>query len=212
MKDNKKMIDYIFNWILPIAAVLVILSIAANLIGRNVSQMGENIENVFEGEEGKVNTISESELEKIVKQSDLYLVEYPHNGCVEVKDEKGNTEYYVAYKGSVKAGIDFSKIEYSIDKETNVINIKLPEIMLDDPVVDVGSIDYIFINEKRETESIAQEAYEYAYQDLKCQLQNDEQLKTTAMESAKATEKALIEPWLDLYDGMQYEINVSNGQ
>ena len=208
MKDNKVIICFMKNWIIPACAILIICSLAFFVVLKCISQAGNTVEDVFVGHEGKVTTITESELDNLVKKSDLYLIEYPHNGYVEVKDSKGNVDYYVAYHGSVKAGIDFTKVECTLDEENNVINIKLPELIIDDPTVDVGSMDYIFINKKCESETVAHEAYDYALQDLKNQIQNDELLRETALESAKTTEKALIEPWIDKYGDEKYEINI----
>ena len=206
--NNKMMKEMIKNWFAPIAFMVIVGLVILQLIQQNIGQMDTTINDAIIGKEGEVRTITESELEEVLLQSNLYLIDYPHNGYVDVRDSKGKIKYYVAYKGSVKAGIDASKIEYSIDEASSVINIKLPEITIDEPVVDAGSMDYIFINQKANTEDVAQEAYKYAIADLKSQIANDDQLIEVAKESAKTTEKALMEPWINQYSDKKYEINI----
>ena len=208
MNDNKKIKNFITNWFAPIAFILIVVLVITHMFQKNLAQLDTTVNDVIIGKEGEVRTVTESELKEVLTQSNLYLIDYPHNGYVEVPDSKGNTKYYVAYKGSVKAGIDASEIEYSIDDTNSIISIKLPQVTIDEPIVDAGSMDYIFINQKYNTEDVAQEAYKYAIADLKNQIANDEQLIEVARESAKTTEKALVEPWINQYSDKQYEIKI----
>lgn len=50
-------------------------------------------------------------------------------------------------EATVKAGIDFGHVEISVDDETKIISVKLPEIKITDITVDIESMDYIFIND-----------------------------------------------------------------
>lgn len=62
--------------------------------------------------EGKVTTISEASLEKVIETSQLSTMEYTFNGVTRVtKEFFDTTKYYVAYEGTVRAGIDFSAID-----------------------------------------------------------------------------------------------------
>ena len=59
----------------------------------------------------------------------------------------------MSYDATVKAGIDFDQVEISVDDETKIISVKLPEIKITDITVDIESMDYIFINDNANTET-----------------------------------------------------------
>ncbi len=196
-------------WFLPIAFMIVVALVVVHLINRNLKEIETTVNDTIIGKEGEVRTISESDLKDIVMQSKLYTIDYPYNGYVDVRDDEGEVKYYVAYKGSVKAGIDVNEIEYSIDEENSVIKITLPEVTIEEPVVEAGSMDFIFIDDDENTEDVAQEAYKCSIADIKNHVKNDNKLVEEANKSAEATERALIEPWIDQYDGKNYEIVIS---
>ena len=80
---------------------------------------------------------------------------------------------------------------------------------IEEPVVDSGRMQYIFTKKKYETETVTQEAYKKAIEDLKEKVNADDSIVATATESAKAAEKALIEPWVNQVDSdRQYEVIV----
>lgn len=93
--------------------------------------------------------ITTSTLEKILNVSDLSTFEAIYNGVAKVvsPDDPQKIDYYVSYDATVKAGIDFDQVEISVDDETKIISVKLPEIKITDITVDIESMDYIFIND-----------------------------------------------------------------
>ena len=97
--------------------------------------------------------ITTSTLEKILNVSDLSTFEAIYNGFAKVvsPDDPQKIDYYVSYDATVKAGIDFDQVEISVDDETKIISVKLPEIKITDITVDIESMDYIFINDNDET-------------------------------------------------------------
>ena len=196
-------------WILPIALIVIACFVIIHMIHKNNEEIRSVVNESIIGREGEVKTITESELKDVVKQSKLYKIDYPYNGYVAVKNGKGDVKYYVAYKGNVKAGIDVDKIEYSIDDTNSVISIKLPKVMIEDPGVDAGSMDYIFFDEDENKEDVAQEAYKCSLSDIKKQIANDGKLVEAANKSAESTERALIEPWIDQYAEKNYEVRIS---
>lgn len=167
------------------------------------------VEENFIGEEGKVTTVTESALEEVIRKSQLYTAEYPYNGYATVFDEDGNIKYYVAYEGMVKAGIDVTQITVQIDEDRDMIIVRLPDVYVEDPVVNAGTMEYIFKKQKYNTETVAQEAYRYAEKDLADRVKEDTHIKECALESAKAAERALLEPWVDQRaDGKIYTVRV----
>lgn len=208
--DGKKLKPKQVVQIIGAVVLIVILCVAVVLIKKHFfSGPGNFVEENIIGEEGKVTTVTESTLEAVIKKSQLYTAEYPYNGYVTIYDEDGNIKYYVAYEGTVKAGIDVNRITVKIDEETNTITIQLPEVSVEEPVVNAGTMEFIFKKEKYNTETVAEEAYRYAEEDLTNRVKEDVDIKACAQESAKAAERAMIEPWVNqIEEGKTYTVKV----
>lgn len=195
-----------------IAAVVLMLVICMAVVwikSHFFSGTSDFVEENIIGEEGKVTTVTESTLEAVIKKSQLYTAEYPYNGYVTVYDEDGSIKYYVAYEGTVKAGIDVTRITVKIDEDTDTITVQLPEVLIEDPVVNAGTMEFIFKKNKYNTETVAEEAYRYAEKDLANRVKEDADIKACAQESAKATERAMIEPWVNqIEEGKTYTVRV----
>lgn len=154
-----------------------------------------------------VKTVSKSSLEKILEISDLSTLDYSYNAVVDVKDENGKVKYNLAYEGEVTSGIDFSKIAIDTDDEEKVIHILIPQAEIQEVRVDTGTMDYIFEKKSFETETVTEEAYKKAIEDLEKRASMDSNLLNMANENALDTVKALIEPWLNELDG-EYRMEV----
>lgn len=189
------------------AAVMFTVPFVQNLSAPNLIKKTENI---LVGEMGEVETVTKTSLEETVRISRLYTAEYPYNGYTAVFDEDtGEIKYYVAYEGTVKAGIDVSKIRVSLEEGIGTIIILLPEIEVTSPMVDAGTMEYIFTDEKYNTETVAQEAYKAANDDLSVKAGKDVNIITTAREAAKTAAKALVEPWINQVGGEnEYTVKV----
>jgi len=189
--------------ILILFAIIVIM-IAGYRLGRrksNNQNLQQAVENFVQGEEGKVTTVTQASLEKVVAKGRLYTAEYPYNGIVAVYNEgNGVLKYHVAYEGTVKAGIDVSKIQISLDEDKHLILIQLPELTLEEPLVNAGTLEYIFEDNQYNTETVAQEAYRAAVNDLKTRAAADPNIISMATKTAKMSEKAFIEPWVEQID------------
>lgn len=195
-----------------IAAVILILVLCMAIVWIKkylLSNTSDFVEENIIGEEGKVTTVTESTLEEVIKKSQLYTAAYPYNGYATVYDEDGSIKYYVAYEGTVKAGIDVTLITVKIDEDTNTITVQLPEVSVENPVVNAGTIEFIFKKNKYNTETVAEEAYRYAEEDLANRVREDADIRACAQESAKAAERAMIEPWVNqIEEGKTYTVRV----
>ena len=195
-----------------IAAVVLMLVLCVAIVWIKkylFSGTSDFVEENIIGEEGKVTTVTESTLEEVIKKSQLYTAEYPYNGYVTVYDEDGSIKYYVAYEGTVKAGIDVTRITVKIDEDTDTITVQLPEVLIEDPVVNAGTMEFIFKKNKYNTETVAEEAYRYAEEDLANRVKEDADIRACAQESAKAAERAMIEPWVNqIEEGKTYTVRV----
>lgn len=157
----------------------------------------------------KPEIISKSTLEKIVNVSDLSTFEAVYNGIAKVTDED-NTEkvkYYVSYDAKVKAGVDFEKVDITVDNEKKVITVKLPEIKITDTNVDITSLDYIFENSKANTETVSEEAYKKCIEDVTNESNNENAIYELAEQNAQNIVEALIRPFVEQLDN-EYQLQI----
>ena len=162
----------------------------------------DTVTDLVEGEEGKVELITESILKGAVKDATLYTAVYPYNGVAPVYDKNGEgLKYYVSYKGTIKAGINSSDIRVELDEESSTIRILLPEIEIFEPSIS-GEFSYLFMDEKYNTGDTYNEAFTAATTDLtrRIKMGDLDALKQMATESAKLTERALVEPLVNQVD------------
>ena len=201
----QKRLKYILAGAFLVLVVVIILFVrgCAEKDDRQLSErISETIEDVIVGQEGKVELVTESTLENAVRSATLYTASYPYNGVAQVYGtiEEG-LKYYVAYKAEIKAGIDSSKIRVELDEDDKLIIIRLPEIELTEPSID-GKFKFIFMDDKYNTGDTYNEAFTAATADMNRRLKLDmlNDLKKTATDSAKAVERALVEPWVNQVD------------
>lgn len=174
-------------------AIVIVLIVAGCLIS-------------ITGEEGKLTTISESSLQKIIEINELSTVDYTYNATVsKTKTDSTEIMYHVAYEGTVTAGIDFHEISFDLDEEQKIITITIPEVEIHNISVNMGTMDYIFTKDKYETETISQEAYKLCKADLKKRIEDEELLKKTAKENAVSSVEALFKPWIETVD-KEYQV------
>ena len=173
------------------AIILVILVIVAVVVGPKITSKKDGPE-----------IISKATLERIINISDLSTFEAVYNGVAKVMNEKKpeNIDYYVSYNAKVKAGLDFEKVDLEIDKNRKVITVKLPEIKITDVNVDIASLDYIFVNDKSNTETVSAQAYEQCIEDVTNKSAEEEAIYTLAEQNAHNIIEALISPFVKQLD------------
>ncbi len=187
--------------------ILLFLVIALILIKSVLSQSSfsdrilNSAGNLIEGKEGKVTTISKASLDKVFEINELSTADYIYNAIATAYGEDGKSvKYYVAYEGTVKAGIDFSKLVIAVDEKEKGITITIPEIVFQEETVDPGTLKYIFKDKKSETENVHQEAFQLCEKDLKERIGGEESLLELAEKNAIAIVKALVVPWVEQVD------------
>lgn len=191
-----------FKWVL----VLVLILVAAAGIYRIVSvdwtkKMADRansfVNDVIIGTEGKVTTITKTSLQEIFEISELSTASYTYNAIATLyAEDETAVKYHVAYNGTVAAGIDFSKIDIKIDESTKKITVELPACEILETTVDFGSMEYIFIDKKSESETVSQEAYHACKADLEMRAAKDGRLITMAEKNAASAVEALVSPWM----------------
>lgn len=163
--------------------------------------------NIFQNNAESKSPIAEVSLEKILEIAELSTVDYTYNATTAKysKDNPEEVEYYVAYEGTVTAGIDFKEIKSERNEDEKTITLTLPEIEIQSICVDMGTMEYIFVKNEFETETISQEAYKLCKNDLKNRIKKEELLYTTAKENAISSVEALFKPWVETVDN-EYKV------
>lgn len=135
-------------------------------------------------------------LEKIVKTSDLSTAVFQYQGIVEIPNQKNlkKIDYYICYTASVYAGIDFSEATFSENKETKTITATLPEVKIQDTVVDPDSLDFMFQNKKADNISVLDAAFTACETDIRQECTSESALLSIAQMNAENTVRALTEP------------------
>ena len=156
------------------------------------------IDKVFFSEKGKIIIEAKSSQEKVVDTNELRTVTYTYNGiatkCKKECKSKKDHLYYVSYKGTVTAGIDFSNLDYKVEEKKLIITV--PEPVISGNNVEVGKFEYIFVDEKYNVPSELNKAFELCKKDLENRSEKDELILKTAKDNAIFVIKQFYEPWL----------------
>ena len=159
--------------------------------------------------ESEPSIITTSTLEKILNVSDLSTFEAIYNGVAKVTnpDDPQEIDYYVSYNATVKAGIDFEQVVISVDEDAKMISVKLPKIKISDITVDIESMDYIFVNDDANTETVSEEAYKKCIDDVTRESNNETAIFELAEQNAKNIVEALIQPFVSSLDS-EYQLQI----
>ena len=138
-------------------------------------------------------------LERIVKSSDLSTAVFQYNGIVEIPNKKNiqKIDYYIYYKASVYAGIDFSQVKFTEDKTAKTITATLPKVEIQDTVVDPDSLDFMFQSKKADNISVLDAAFTACETDIRQECTSESAILDVARLNAENAVRALTEPVMD---------------
>lgn len=153
--------------------------------------------------------ISKATLEKVINVSDLSTFEAIYNGVAAVENEEKpeNIDYYVSYEAKVKAGIDFALVEVEVNEAEKIITVMLPEVKITDVDVDIASMDYIFMNNKANTETVSAQAYKKCIKDVTKESNSTDEIYESARQNARNIVEALISPFVEQLDS-EYKLEI----
>lgn len=185
--------------VLVIAAVGILVAIAAVAVLLQTSGREEPQPQVF----------NKSTLERIINVSELSTFTAVYNGIARVANEKKpeKIDYYVSYEATVNAGIDFQKVEISMDEEQKTITLKVPEAHITNQSVEMSSLEFIFLNKKADKPGVTEVAYKACEEDVRQESEQQTAICELAKQNAENVLKALTKPIVDqLGDGYQLVI------
>ncbi len=186
--------------IVTFAVIIVLVTVAVVLA---IISSGEK------PEEPKKELITEVMLQEVIDVSELSTFEAVYNGVAKVynKQKPINIDYYVSYCSKIKAGIDFDKVELSVDNEAKKITATLPEVTITDVTVDITTLDYIFQNAAANNSSVAEEAYKACIEDATTESRRQKDIYTFAQQNAENVITALITPFVSQLDN-EYTLEI----
>lgn len=154
------------------------------------------------GRANKAEVITISTLKKIINISELSTFQAVYNGIAEVMNENkpDKLDYYVTYNAKVKAGFDLEQVDIDFDEKLKKITITIPEIKITDVVVDIATLDYIFLNDKANKSSVSEQAYKACIEDAKKESAEESAIYELAKQNAQNIMKALINPLIEQLD------------
>lgn len=173
-------------------------------------------EQLFTKQEDEPEIITESSLYNIVNVSELSTYQCVYNDICTVMDEDNPDEisYYCAYDAKVNAGIDFKQIVIDVEESEgkNIIKVTVPkvEIRSDDITVDIGSLDYMFVDDSANTNTISENAYKACIADVTKKSKEESQIYDLAQQNAENIIRALINPFIEQMstDDTTYELEI----
>ena len=126
------------------------------------------------GKEREAEITVVSTLERIINVSDLSTFTAVYNGIAEVKDEKDpdKVDYYVSYEARVEAGIDFSNVNISL--KDGVITVDIPDVKINDIIVDISSLDFLFFDNSANKLTVSEQAYALSQSDARSESESQE--------------------------------------
>ena len=167
----------------------VVVGIVLTLVLVNLGQKKEK--------EAVAKTIST--LEKNVQVSELSTYTSIYNGIATVTDPEKpeKVKYYVSYEARIDAGLDFSAIKMEGDLKNARIVVTLPDIRLQEPAVDVSSLDYLFMDDKANQSAVTADALKACVADVEVESKEEKAILEMAEQNAKNVLRALMEPMLE---------------
>lgn len=152
----------------------------------------------FSSEGGLLATTSSSSLEEIVSTATLTTQVYTYDSIATVTNQKGKELYKVAYRGTVKADLDFTQIKIDLDNKNKKITVKMPAIKLGTPNIENNSLDYIFIKSDKHYD--IKVARETCQKHIEAKAKNDTEFLNQARANAENIVEGLLSPWIQQFN------------
>lgn len=155
-----------------------------------------------------------SSLDRIVEKSDLETVNITYNviakkceddiNCNLKSNNIDDFKYVVSCKGTITAGIDFSKIKIEIDEKNKRLIVKMPEATIKGEP-SIGPIE--FLDAKDIPADEYPNARELCQATIKSKSSDDGKLLPAAKEQARAVLEEFYKQWIRAYDS-KYTVEV----
>lgn len=182
---------------------LIVRAVKNHDVAKAVHEQVEVIEEVVEediiGSEGELaEVVSAPALSELINVSELRTVTSDYRSICVVSTDNGPV-YYILYNATVVAGIEMDQVEYEIDDENHVVRITLPDVRILESSVDVGSMEFIFINNHFDTPETGAAAQRNCQAALDQRLEGDTAVLDMARENTTNEVEAMFQPIIDQF-------------
>ena len=198
---NIKIKNMKMGFIIPLI-LLIVLVVLGGIFGSSLLLEPKN----------EAEVITTSKLEKIIDISELNTFQAVYNGIAKVMNDKKpeKLDYYVSYKSKIDVGFNFKDIVITKDETNKKIIVIIPEIKITDVIVDIGSLDYMFQNDKANKSSVSEQAYKACIEDATSKSQEESAIYELAETNAMNIIEALIKPFIEDFDP-EYKLDIIKG-
>lgn len=196
LKKSKKKLS---KKAIAIISIILVVVIVVGYFGINIGLKPDN----------ETEIITTANLKQIIEVSELSTYECVYNGIAVINNEEkpDKIDYYVAYNAKVKAGIDFEAVVININQETKVITVEIPQVKIHSINVDMGSMDFIFVNKKAEASGVTEQAFKQCENDVKEETEVTDAIYELAKKNAENIIKALLTPFINQLDA-EYTVEI----
>ena len=88
--------------------------------------------------------------------------------------------------------------------EDGTITVDIPDVKINDIIVDISSLDFIFFNNRANRSTVTQQAFKACEEDAKTESESQEAILELAQQNAANVATALVKPIVDqLGEGYQ---------
>lgn len=161
--------------------------------------------------------ITETSLYDVVNANQLSTYQCVYNDICTVydKEEPSVAAYYCAYEAKVNAGIDFTQVQIQVeevDEKLRVIHVTVPKVTIEEPVVDIAKLDYMFMDSDANNSTVSEEAYKACIADVSQKSKTEIKIFNLAQKNAENIIKALIKPFVEQLKtaDIRYELDIKS--
>lgn len=146
-----------------------------------------------------VEITSHAVMEKLLDVQDLATMKTTYQGVTSVTNPSNLNDvyYYISYEGEITGGVDFNAIDMDLNHDNKTLTISLPPSKITGTNVDISSLDYLFLNEKYNNETVAATALQTCVDDLTVEAMSLRALLEMSSENAENTVLALTMPFME---------------
>ncbi len=190
---------------LIVLLVIILICFVVQGLGTLTEQQVEAAEDASETK----TVITTSTLEKIIDVDELSTFTAVYNGVARVANAEDAEEidYYVSYEARVDVGIDLDKVRFEIDDEEKTIYVYLPDMEIKTIAVDIGTMDFMFMNDSVNQSTVTEAAYKACEADAQNECEQENAIYELAAQNAQNTMKALLQPFVEQMED-EYELIV----
>lgn len=192
--EKETIFEKLILFLLLAIGIVMFLLLSSKLLGIDTTKM--------------VKQANHTELISANEIATLSVSEFVYNGIAQSRRENGEPEYNVLYKSTVKVSADVNKISYTIDEEQKIVTFVFPELTIDKPVIDVGSISII----PNKDNLFMDEVINLCRNDVQTEAIKSEKLISSAQENIQTIIEAWYSPVLPDYSFRYQFANAEGGE